>query len=474
MALRKEELNRNVGRTAPGKILDSSTNDSPDSLVSIIGHSTYRESQPTGLAHELRFGDIAFADFLTSLEGTCPEIGEKKDGIMNAGRELVASHNVSPDFFAAPDNAIGLLFAAALHDDALNTSGKSSKRIEKETHLAKNFARTLFGPYSETHPHEGVKRATVHEPKERVKFLKKYQNLELSNRLHEWIMTSDEMRKIREELQITDGREDNFEMMVLSVGQPLHTEGLGKSPDAPYGINEYVKELHERGKTFMNEQQSSEDDALPYAWVSRLDGTNYLCVSEPIARIVLEPESVGYKDTGEGTRDFMIDLMRHDLVHTQGNIQLVDQADTTVDSYLGIMLEEYRAEKYSGYKSKSAYADIYRVIGTIEDLKGFSLGELMQKFALGGAQNKNEFYAAVAGRAGLVNTALLVGLLPDDYADFQSPRSSREIHQVLSETIMMDEVMLHMSHKEFASYLERKDLTEEIKNDYWKWLREIR
>ncbi len=461
MALRKEDPTSNVYRSQLGNNAGSLVNGLPGREARpsrgrrrAMG-SAVQDLEPHKLDNELRFGNIKFVDFLTSLEDKCPEIGEKKDRIIDAGEELVASHNVLPGFFAAPDNAIGLLFAASLHNEALDTAGKSAKRTERETSLASNFARTLFGQYSETHPLEGVKKASGLEPKERVKLFQKYQNRELSERLHTWLTTSDEMKKTREELQIADGEESHFETMVLSIGYPTHTERFGKSSTASPGIEEYVKNLYARGRAFMAEQRSSPDDILPRAWVSIIDGKNYLCMPEPLARIILEPETMGYEDEGD-EKSIILSLIQHEFAHTQGNIQPVDTVDTSKESYFGLIIEEWRAEVVSGYSKELSYSDIYDAVRDVEKFHGISINELMVSLPEGGANDKAEFYAMLAGQLGLVNTAMLTGLLPDKYADLQSPKSSRDIHQTLSSGGFRNEFILRMSDEEVESCLDRQ------------------
>ena len=203
---------------------------------------------------ELRFGNFRVDEFLDTASEICPEVSDKKDDLLKASMDLISSHNVEPEFFGAEDNAIGLLFAAALHDEASRVGNKSETRINREKALAGNFARTLFGPYSKTHPHEDVREDSRLEPKERLELFRKYQNPELSQRLHNWIITSQEMQELRDQLQITNGQEQHFEALVLSIGQPLHTKGLGKAPDSPRGMAGYVEELHGQGRTFMAEQ----------------------------------------------------------------------------------------------------------------------------------------------------------------------------------------------------------------------------
>lgn len=101
----------------------------------------------------LPFDEISYPGSISVAAAFCPEIAKHESEMIDTACELVQAYQPTPDFFAAPDNAVGLLFASALSVNAKHTEGKSPDRIAREGLLADNFAWLVFGDYSPVRPH---------------------------------------------------------------------------------------------------------------------------------------------------------------------------------------------------------------------------------------------------------------------------------------------------------------------------------
>jgi len=401
-------------------------------------------------APEIAFETVRFSDLLETFERQCPEVVAKRQAIESTASTLIEKHGPSIEFYQSADNAIGLLFAAALQLESEQTANKSPRRTARETTLADNFSKTLFGRYS-SEGYEGLRKESQLDPIERLNLFRRYQDSELSELLMSWIFSHDSMHELRQRLELTSEAEQNFEVIVLAVAQPMHTEGISKSPSGG-NAKDYVQKLYSQGKRFLQEQQSAEDYTLPFAWVDTLQSKKYMCISEATARIVLDPDSVGFKDNGD-TSSYIQSLIEHEFVHTQGDIGLQDLQDADSEDYLGLLLEEYRAEVFSGFNFDYAYEDIYDVVSTLEVLRGVEMSALMQANPGTSLESKAQFYAQLAAGTSLTEAGTLLALMSKNYIDFQSPASSRKIYELIGGENYEGFVLSHMSRAEIDAHI---------------------
>jgi hypothetical protein len=413
----------------------------------------------------IHFGEFTYAEFIDQMAKLAPEIDARKEELTTSATRLIKHFGVNRDFFKAEDNAIGLLLASALDSEAIRTDGKANRKIEFDQVVADNFARTLFGRYSETYPWEEVHSASGLPDAEKLELHLRHTNRKLSGRLEDWMLTNEEFLAVRAELGITDDLED-FKILVLEIGDDEDTKGIGEAEKSLEGINEYTEKLKTQGETFMQELMADPNDSIPYAFTTTMMGQKFLCVTEATARILLEPEKVGYYEDVDRTKK-LIGLMRHEFVHSQGDLSLTD-ASQEHESNLGILIEEYRAEIYSGSYFYDAYYDVYSNVGIIEECKNFNLKNLMHLFPCGGTTNKPELYGLLIQNIGLNNTARLTGLLPENYYDFQSPKSSRELFDALDDGDLERSIIDEMTKEELNAYIETKTRDSELDKEEFK------
>lgn len=398
------------------------------------------------------FSGITFERFIEEFGALCPEVGAQPAQLANAAGMLIDTYQPSPDFYNAKDNATGLLFAAALSAEASITDGRSATRIARETEIATNFSHALFGSYSAKYPHEDLVAGSELDPQARLAVYRRYQDAGLSESLQSWFMSSPEIATTRRELGIDAKNHPSFEVIVLSAAHPLHTKNT-KLP------KEYKRLLHVRGEQFMRDQLAPLDDELPRAWATTLDGQQFICITEPLARIILDPRSM--LEAGDERYEQTLNLARHEIVHAWGEIGLTDENSPTKKVFLGDMLEEFRAEVFSGMKMGRHYPDIAPVMRDIKLTTGTDVADIMKSLPNGGANNKGKFYAKLAAGMGVVPAAMLVSLLPKAYLSWQSPKSSRNLHSILGEggsCALGQQLFLRASEEQIKAYLNRRDI----------------
>lgn len=422
--------------------------------------------------NEIVFKGGSFEQLIDTAGRIAPEIETRRYELSEAARQLIASYAPNDNFFAADDNAIGLLLASALYSEAARTDGKSDSKIIQEGLVANSFARTLFGRYSEPYPLEGVRQSSQLPQEERLALHLAYTDPVLSDRLHEWFRSGDVIEQVRQDLGITSDTLP-FNILVLKMGQPLHMKGIGATGTGPNDLRKYMSGLLKAGEEFMQQQLADPEDTLPFAYATTLLGQRYMCIMEPTARILLEPELLGYKD--KKNLEFIHALFRHEFVHTQGSAELKDSSQDEESSYIGDVLEEYRAEVFSGYVFSGFYPDIYSAITIIEHYSQANISDIMTQLPYGGGIDKLTLYATLASRLGLNTTAKLAGLLPEDSINFQSPKSSRELYEALNRGDLSEDIIADMTDEQIDSYINRDGgPAEEHKADVIEWMKEVK
>lgn len=404
----------------------------------------------------LPFDEVCYPESISVAAAFCPEIAEQESEMKEAARELVQAYQPTSDFFAAPDNAVGLLFASALYVNAKNSEGKASARIARESSLADNFAWLVFGDYSPVRPHAEKQEVSNLSSDERIKLFRRYENPALSNKLQVWMHDSVELEDVREALGITRDESKEFIPVVLRVGTGVHMRGIGKAPGAP-DMSSQIKEWKKNAKQFMTEQGSADDDTLPFAWVSTLEGNKYLCFPEPIALALLDPESVGFQDEG-GIRDYLKSLIKHEYVHVQTKLEVEDPNDDEKGGHLGGLLSEYQAEVFSGFNFDFAYPDIYSFVEQVESSSNLSIQEVIKRHKKGGGEDKPGFYFDFINTIGLVPSAMLISAMTEDDIKYQSTEAGRLLAESFTEYSLADELTVRNGWEGVLAFLKRGDV----------------
>lgn len=422
---------------------------------------------------ELDFPEITFAGFILDSGQNCPEIREKQVGLLDSAVEIIRNHNVKPSFYLLPDNKIALLLASALHFESTLEEGKSPKRLVRERIVASNFARTLFGAHSDTHPLEYDEEPEFLEDDQKLAVLQKYNDPQLSERFKSWVLTSEQLEETRKTLQIDKPEEvADFEVMVLSIGQQWHTQDMSKSPITSEKHNEYIDRLHKNGTQFMQDARFY-CDALPRAFVCSIHGRNYMCIPEPTARIITEPESVGFKSDPDLEKTIYA-LVNHELTHTQGDLVLNTSGDQEKNKF-GVSLEEYRAEVSSGkifIDEYRCYLDTANAMQVLRFVLGIDIDDLMKSKPWAGVKDKTDFYLSLVNAIGLQNTAFITAHVDKEIIDETIPKSTKKLDKYLGDRKMEDEMLLRMTPDEKKRFFDRL-IDENAKKYFIQKLKEI-
>lgn len=400
-----------------------------------------------------------FEQVLDRFVQLCPEANEQRLALEATANDLLVKYAPNHNFFQSGDNAIGLLLASALQNDANRTAGKTPARLSKEAEVADNFARILFGTFSNLYPHTELKETSQLEPSARLALYRRYENQRLSARVHAWFLQDPELQETRNELNIQPGATAAFETIVLSVANQ-YDEGIYEHNNAPEGIKSYVSGLISHGRQFMTEKLADTDDEVPNAWVSFIDDSCYICIPELTARLIVEPEQLGYTLT-DGQRVNAIKLAQHESVHAWGEVNLVE-SESTKGGFLGVLLEEYRAELSTNFNFLNNYPDLKTTAKTVWQTTGTDIAELMRESTRDGIVDKVHFYAQLSNGLGLVLAAMLVSLQPRAYLNLQSPKASRTINEQLGEGghgSLFHQILLRMSPQQGDEYLVRSGIT---------------
>lgn len=414
----------------------------------------------------LPFDEVSYPESISVAATFCPEIAEQESEMKEAAGALVQAYQPTPDFFAAPDNAIGLIFASALYVNAENTEGKSPTRIDRENLLAHNFAWLAFGDYSSVRPHADKQKTSNLPADERIKLFRSYENPMLSNKLQEWMYNSEELHEVREALGVTRDDAKEFIPIVLRAGTSVHMRGIGKAPNGP-DMGQQIKEWKKNAKQFMTEQGSADDDTLPFAWVSTLKGGKYLCFPEPIALALLDPEAVGFQDEG-GIRDYLKSLIKHEYVHVQTKLDVEDPNDDEKGGHLGGLLSEYQAEIFSGFNFDFAYPDIYSFVEQVESSSNLSIQEVIKRHKKGGGEDKPKFYFDFINTIGLVPSAMLISAMTEDDIKYQSTEAGRLLAESFTEYSLADELIVRNGWEGVLAFLKRGDVELDAElSAYW-------
>ena len=416
---------------------------------------------------DLPFDEVSYPESISVAAYFCPEIADQEAELSDAAIRLVGQYQPSPDFFHAPDNAVGLIFASALIVNAEHADDKSSARIDREKRIADNFAQLVFGDYSLTLPHEDKREVSNLSQDERIALFRRYENPELSEKLREWMRESEDLGEVREALGIEQEISNEFVPVVLRAGADYHMKGIGAAASGP-DMSAKIAEWKLNAKQFMNEQGSAEDDSFPFAWVSTLNGEKYLCFPEPIAAALLDPESVGFEDDGS-TADYLKGLIKHEYVHVQRDLQLNDPNDSEKAGVLGGLLTEYQAEVFSGFYFDYAYPDIYAFVQRVEMAGGINIQEMMRSHNRDNGENKAEFYFSCINTIGLIPSAMLVGAMTEDDIQYQSTKAGRQLAEVFGEFSLPDELVVRNGWEGIMAYFEREniEMTEKIV-EFWR------
>lgn len=381
----------------------------------------------------------AFANYVDNASTRVAELQSSDvEAIKHAGDTLIDGLEIRPELFASP--ARSLMFTAIAKRLA-ERGVDNNDEVEFCHDATVLLALEHSGLYETMKPHIGVE--LIDEDEERdLEVMNQYTDAELSERLR--VVYADKLSAVRKRLQVTDENEDPFEVRVLSVGgnaanfyglQPTMPRVL-LEPNAPRDIRdehlakyesykEYEKRLMDNNERYL--EQTGKQTALEGAWVATVNGVRYLCMPDPVARKILDPDiAIQQRDytrsqtPGDRTDESReLATQEHEYTHTQGGLSI----DHNI--FFGISIEEFRAEHFSG--NRQGYLDAKQFLRYgLGPITGFVLDDYMDVNAKGGSLD--HFYEDMAVKIGIDATLEVALAAPSPYL-----HESRPLHLRLNE-----------------------------------------
>ena len=371
------------------------------------------------------------------------EIAENREAVTAAAIELAEQFSVNAEFFEEKSRMI--VFSALANELTKidESAGFDREGVRKKEFIA-DATYLLVAKY--TDEFDELKGANEKEanPSElsdnrMIEIYEKYTNQQQTAELQEAIDADGVLDGVKERLGITSGNEDPYKLRVMSFGTSSETHGLSagrydwenhdaKNPEdvAAYESHSQSVDDYRAWEKGLEQRRSEFAEEMGYeigapAWVTRIDGETYLCVSQATAEKILHPElTEDYYGEDEFRRDLA--YLEHEYTHTQGGVILDHGLD------FGLALEERRAEYFSG--DKHGYRDTKHLAQELKIATDFDLlGFFDDQEAKGGKiEDVYEKLAEVLGVEGMLQILMA---LPSPYDQEQSNQVSANVQSYI-------------------------------------------
>jgi hypothetical protein len=288
-----------------------------------------------------------FADRLASFSSDFPEIAELQEPLKEAGGELIQEFGIEPKFFDDEHNSLLFMGIAQRYTNltaATQEGGLTREQHYREKEFIANALLMVAGRnasyYNSLDDHSGAEEGISGSHL----LLDAYRECEdpaLGRLLQGEIERTDLFGEQRAQLGIPEGRkEEPFELHVLDVDERANPS---TEPER------YAKTRNLAAKIGLK--------SLPgTAWVSKVDGVSHMAIPRQLL--------VNFFSDSEWASTRAKNLLRHEYVHTQGNL---------ASSGIYMNAEEVRANRISG--EATTYADEAYLFGEIKELTGVDVIE---------------------------------------------------------------------------------------------------
>lgn len=359
---------------------------------------------------------LVFSAKLDALTEAGIDIGDRLS-MEATGQEFINKFELSGEFFE--DDVRATLFTAVAHRTTRLISGDA--RGHEAMYSAMFLIAGEDGPnVGQLYRNEKTTNGLSEVAKKVV--YDRFTNWEVTRDLEQAI-DSGLLDGVKAKLGITPENEEPYEVRVLNVldknGLPeagmfeypnlmgvdfLSEEGKEGEADIK-NYHEYVESLKQKGREF-NRQTGR--DYMDLAWVESVEGKMILCLQLPMAeKIVYKNEPTRSSKYDEKARAVDIATLEHEYVHTQQSLL------PNHDPFLGIGLEEFRAEHYSG--NKQGYLDIKHHFLFLNDVARINVKSFFDRFGPERPFSASAFYTEIAKDVGLDDLLDLVFATPGAY-----------------------------------------------------------
>lgn len=327
-----------------------------------------------------------------------------RESLLQAGKDLIEGHDIKPEFFEDP--ARSAMFLGVANKFSQIESGDQSE-IE---HIY-DVLTLLAGEdsaFAEVFRDSRTDNEKISEEKH-SEIIAKFSNKEVARDLKDRIAKDGLLESTRKKMGITEETERPYEIYVLNItpssGEPDYnyvrkygTDDSGEWTEDQDVIDqqdnqsfeEYKKGLIEKSEEFRHLMKL---DEVPAAWARGMDGKSAIFIPLPLAERLAyadEPYRPGYWSEYGSAED--VATLRHEYAHTQAKM-------SAKVSYLGIGIEELKAEHYSG--NGLGYNDIKKHFQMLGIVGGYSVKDVFESFGDGNPLNAQNFYQELAKAGGL-------------------------------------------------------------------------
>ncbi len=380
------------------------------------------ETLSQGAEAQMSPAEQAFYNSLDTVAGMVPEINVDRVEIESGGRQLIEEFDIDQSLFEGETET--LLFGAIAQRSAQLEANKNSmtddEYRDEKTFIADStmlLALDKSGLYPQVA--ESIRTDPELSDRQIASVYDKYTNHQVSAELTEAVKSGVLLKDVKERMHITDDDEDPYDVRVLNIanGKSL----FGMNPTIDYGsLTPRTKEWDdamsttEDFKKYQAELMDNEEamkaelgETIPFAqaWVEVVGGRKQLCLPLPMAEKLLYKDEARTSLYTEKAQEADLAILEHEYVHTQKNVNVGNSV------FLGVTLEELRAEHFSG--NKQGYYGIKNASTDLKLITGLSTSETLEDAAASG--DPFTTYSTFANTIGLQRTLEYALLPPSEY-----------------------------------------------------------
>jgi hypothetical protein len=405
---------------------------------------------------------VRFDAVIDELRDELPELVENQV-IVETAKHLCTEFKLEQDFFNDKSKVM-LLLGIASRAEEVRSGGDGpdhDSTVEMMTLLGHHFSDTLSEIYQNSRDKKAMNEKSIQD------IYARYTDSALTAEL-EMAIDNGLLDDLKIRLGIDELNETEFDIRVLSIAiteMPLFglnlelnkgdgdlTDQEAKDESETFrAVNRWKRNMLARGSNMQREL--GPDAPNSDAWV-HIDskGARTLCIASGFVERVLKPEAIEGLDTNNN-RDYerAMAVIEHEYTHTQGG--------SNIDGgHIGVMLEELRAELFSG--NNLGYQEVKAFFGDYRILTGHDIRKKMMTLEKGGTSE--QVYAGIANTVGLSAMAEILFTLPNSYIEASNGKS---LDTVIAKSLKGSKGVLSRIHDRVVSRGGEQDIITRAKEE---------
>lgn len=286
-------------------------------------------------------------------------------------KEWIESYAIRPTFFDSQENSLIFLLLANRCAEAKSENDVTFTEASLLL-LAKNHSDNLKSEYENSLPNHSI------DENEAQRVYDQFTDKEVTRELRQAIEAG-LLDSVKTRLGITNENEDEYDVRAINAmsDDVFMMMGLSRYDEDKDLVDNWKDGIIRRGDEF---RSALGETTSPPAWVVMINGRKTLCMPSPLVEKILNPEVINEETVYGGFDRHQEDIMaflEHEYTHTQGSHNCEN------DTCVGIILEELRAEEYSG--NKHGYGDIKSFANDYSVITGNVLVDYSKETTKGGS-----------------------------------------------------------------------------------------